>query len=68
MQIYVYTIVLILIRGGSSFQSIIGLEVCHIGSYLCAIFHLILSYLYSKSIAIKRFQQDLEKESLGYVA
>jgi hypothetical protein len=59
MQIYVYTVVLIVIRGGSSFQSIIGLEVCNIGSYVCAILHLLLSYLYSKSIAIKKFQQDM---------
>jgi uncharacterized membrane protein YfcA len=58
---------LLLCRGGKNYESFIGLERCGIGAWVCAVLHLILSYLYSKSIAIRKFQADLEKESLGYV-
>jgi uncharacterized membrane protein YfcA len=66
-HVYLYSIVLLLVRGGNTTPSIIGLEHCNIGSWVCAGLHLVLSYLYSKSIAIKQFQRDTEKESMGFV-
>lgn len=62
-----YSIVLLLCKGGSSFDSIIGLEHCGVGSWMCVLLHVALSYLYSKSIAMKQYQLDLEKESLRMV-
>lgn len=56
-----------LLRGSLDFDSITGLESCHIGAWICLLLHFILSYLYCKSIAIRKFQIDVEKESLGYV-
>lgn len=67
MHIYAYTFIILVLRGGKSFESLIGLERCSVGGWFCALLHLFLSYLYSKSIAIKQCQLDQEKESLGYV-
>lgn len=54
-------------RGGKTFESVVGLQSCGIGSYILAMLHIVLSYLYCKSTAMKQFQRDNEKESLGYV-
>ena len=67
LHIYAYTLIILVCRGGRTYDSLIGLAKCSVGSWICAFLHLFLSYLYSKSIGIKKFQLDLEKESLGYV-
>lgn len=61
MHIYAYTLIILVLRGGKSFDSLIGLERCSFGGWFCALLHLFLSYLYSKSIAIKQCQSDQEK-------
>jgi len=61
LHIYAYTFIILVLRGGKSFDSLIGLERCSVGGWFCALLHLFLSYLYSKSIAIKQCQLDQEK-------
>lgn len=61
LHIYAYTFIILVLRGGKSFDSLIGLERCSVGGWFCALFHLFLSYLYSKSIAIKQCLLDQEK-------
>ena len=58
LHIYAYTLIILVLRGGKSFDSFIGLERCSVGGWFCALLHLFLSYLYSKSIAIKQCQLD----------
>ena len=59
MHIYIYTFIILVCRGGKTYDSLIGIESCSFGSWIFAFLHLFLSYLYSKSIAIKKFQLDL---------
>lgn len=56
-----------LCKGSQSYDSMIGLEKCGLGSWVFLVLHLVLSYLYTKSIAIRQHKLDAEKESLGYV-
>jgi hypothetical protein len=57
----------LILRGGKSFDSLIGIDRCGFGGWACAILHLFLSYMYCKSIAMKRCNLDKEMENLGYV-
>ena len=65
--IFLYTIASLLFRRGETYDSWIGLENCQIGSYLIVFLHLIVGYLISKSIAIKKNKEEVEMERLGYV-
>ena len=67
LHIYVYTIFILLCKGGRTFDSIIGLERCSYGTWIFSLFHFTLSFLYTKSLAIKKYQLDTEKENLGFV-
>ena len=58
-QVYVYTILIILLRGGEGYPSLINLEQCNYGSWILVALHLTLSYFYSKSTAIRQFKRDL---------
>jgi hypothetical protein len=57
-QIFLYTVIVLLFKGGRNYSSIIGLESCGIGSYIVIFSHLVLSFLYSKSIAMKKYEED----------
>ena len=59
VQIVFYTVFIVMVRGGRAYPSIFGLEQCNMGSWVCVILHIVLSYLYSKSIAIMQFQKDI---------
>lgn len=54
----IYTVAILLIRGGLKYQSIIGLEACGIGFWVCNALHLIISLLLTKSIAIQQFKMQ----------
>jgi hypothetical protein len=59
--------VLLLFKGGSSFESIIGLSKCGVGTWVCVLIHFLLCIYFATDIAGKQARLDEEKVSLGYV-
>lgn len=58
LYIYAYTFVVLICRGGKTFDSLIGLEKCSIGSWVVACVHLLLSYLYVRAIGHEKRLKD----------
>lgn len=65
LYVVLYTVGILLLRGGKSYSSWVGIEPCGIGFWLCNFLHLALSYLVSKSIAIEQFKTEYEQKKLG---
>lgn len=55
-EIFIYTLIVLLCKGGESYDSIIGLQKCGFGSWVFMGLHFLLSYLYTKSIAIRQYR------------
>lgn len=56
--IFLYTVVVLLARGGETYESWAGLESCGIGGFILILIHLILGYFLSKSVAVKKTQEE----------
>ena len=65
LYVIIYTVCLLLLRGGHSYSSWIGVEACGVGYWLFNITHLALSYLTAKSDAILQFKQQHEQSRFG---
>lgn len=59
--IFLYTIIVLLIKGGENYPSIIGLTECGMGGYFFVLLHAVLSFIIAKSVAIQMFEKDAEK-------
>ena len=56
--VFLYTVIILLCKGGENYSSFIGLESCTAGGYILIAIHLLLSFLCSKSIAMKIFERQ----------
>lgn len=61
MQILVISIVASLMKGGSSFDSIVGLTKCGFWSQMCVLGFIIASYFYAKYILRRQYAIDSRK-------
>jgi len=56
-----------LIKGGTSFDSIIGIPKCSFLSQLVVVVLIGISYQYARYIFKKQYRSDIRKEELGFV-
>ena len=66
VYIVLTTLAILLLRGSTSFESLVGVSPCGVVYWILNILHLSLSYLFAKSSAIKIFKIQEEKEKFGY--
>ena len=62
IQIVAICLVFMLIKGSSTFDSILGFEKCGLGSQLTVIVLLAISYFYARYIFKQQYSLDMKKE------
>lgn len=66
-QILLISILALLMKGGTTFNSIVGFEACGMMSQGCVLGLILAAYIYAKYILKKQYALDDRKEELGYV-
>lgn len=56
-----------LMKGGTSFDSIVGFKKCGFASQMCVVAFIITAYCYARYILLKQYRSDTRKEELGFV-
>ena len=56
-----------LVKGGTSYESIIGIPKCSWASQIVVIILLVITYQYARYVFKKQYKSDIRKEELGYV-
>jgi multisubunit Na+/H+ antiporter MnhF subunit len=67
LQIIGISICAMLIKGGTTFDSVVGFPKCSWETQLTIVVFLIIAYRYARHIFLKQYNSDLHKERLGYV-
>lgn len=65
--IFIYTLIIFLIKGGNQFHSIFGINSCGLIGNILVACHFIVSFYCSKKLSTSIILKDKKKEELGFV-